>query len=38
VSYVCRPGNADERAMPDADDVARVLREIRYVQSTSGPR
>jgi len=33
VSYACRPGIADEGAMPSAASVEALLREVRYVQN-----
>jgi len=35
VSYVCRPGAADLRAMPAAASVDELLREVRFVQNTA---
>ena len=37
VSYVCRPGAADD-ALPSPDDVATMLREVRFVQNAPRPR
>lgn len=33
VGYVCRPGEPDPKAVPPQDDVAALLREIRFVQN-----
>jgi hypothetical protein len=35
VSYVCRPGSPDERAVPTAAFVDELLREVRYVQNVA---
>jgi cyclopropane fatty-acyl-phospholipid synthase-like methyltransferase len=33
VGYVCRPGEPDPKAVPPQDEVAALLREIRFVQN-----
>ncbi len=38
VSYVCRPQAPEPRADTGRDSVAHLLREIRFVQNTPGPR
>ena len=38
VSYVCRPDTPEPGALPPADGVDRLLREVRFVQNTPGPR
>lgn len=35
VSYACRPGTAEEDAMPSAASVDELLREVRFVQNTA---
>jgi hypothetical protein len=35
VSYVCRLGAADEKAIPTPASVDELLREIRYVQNVA---
>jgi ubiquinone/menaquinone biosynthesis C-methylase UbiE len=37
VSYVCAPGNADPAAIPTAEEVDALLREVRYVQNAPRP-
>jgi SAM-dependent methyltransferase len=37
VGYVCRPASPDPGAFPDAASVRDLLREVRFVQNTSGP-
>ena len=41
VSYICRPGTADDKALPTPASVDELLREVRYVQNVapgSGPK
>ena len=38
VSYVCRPMQVQQEALPTRDSVRALLREIRYVQNTTGSR
>ena len=37
VSYACRPGIADQDAMPSAGSVDAMLREVRFVQNAPRP-
>ena len=38
VSYVCRAAQPEPEALPSADDVQAMFREIRFVQNASRPR